>query len=169
MFGDSMPWTTPQHGHCSCHLPSQQFLRTPQPLFVESVAASGLATGTSRLLYFPHEQFWCSSMWPQLSVEVPPGSANAQADGTSTIHDTAAPCSQHVWAALASPSWAESLSDFSPQDGSGPHYNGCSTNHLLSEPVMMLWLSYLYKQCQFWDKKVRNTKISRLIVLSIIL
>lgn len=44
--------------------------------------------------------------------------------------------------------------------------------HLLSEPVVVFWLSYLYKQCPFGymgRKKPRNTEISGLIVLSILL
>lgn len=68
----------------------------------------------------------------------------SQCTGRWQRHHSCPSCSllpaHAVWAALASPSWAESPSAFSPQGGSGPHYNGCSTNHLLSEPVMIFWL-----------------------------
>lgn len=98
----------------------------------------------------------------QLSVEVPPGSANSPAMAPAPFMAQLLPApSTSCLAALASPAWARSPGAFSPQGGSGPHYSGYSTNHLLSEPVMMFWLSCLYKQRQFGYRGTNPPEIQR--------
>lgn len=105
----------------------------------------------SHLLYSPHEQFWCvhSSKWHQPSVEVSPGPM-----APAPFMPQLLPAPSTSWVGSFGISWLGREPKCLQPSGwvwttlQWLLYKWCFFP-LLSEPVMIFWLLYLHKQCQF--------------------